>query len=95
MARIHSFYPRDLLDNKQAAEYAGVAESTIRQWKRRGLLEPALAGEGRGAPTLYNRPEIDEVKRKLAEAKAERDEWTRELITPGEAPPLPEVAEAA
>ncbi|MER7806153.1 MerR family transcriptional regulator [Streptomyces sp900116325] len=72
MARIHSFYPRDLLDNKQAAEYAGVAESTIRQWKRRGLLEPALAGEGRSAPTLYNRPDIDELQRKLAEAAAER-----------------------
>lgn len=73
MARIHSFYPRDLLDNKEAAEYAGVAESTIRQWKRRGLLEPALEGEGKRARTLYNRPDLDEVKRKLAEAEAERE----------------------
>lgn len=73
MARIHSFYPRDLLDNKQAAEYAGVAESTIRQWKRRGLLEPALEGEGKRSRTLYNRPDLDEVKRKLAAAEAERE----------------------
>jgi len=73
MARIHELYARDLLDNKQAAEYAGVAESTIRQWKRRGLLQPALEGEGKGARTLYNRPDLDEVKRQLAIAAAERE----------------------
>ena len=72
MSRLYDFYPRDLLDNKQAAEYAGVALSTIRQWVRRGLLEPALPGEGRGVPTLYNKPDLDAVKRKLAEAEAER-----------------------
>jgi DNA-binding transcriptional MerR regulator len=77
MARIHSFYARDLLDNKEAAEYAGVAESTIRQWKRRGLLEPALEGDGKKSRTLYNRPDLDEVKRKLAAAEAEREAaWT-------------------
>lgn len=73
MSRIHELYPRDLLDNKQAAEYAGVAESTIRQWKRRGLLQPALEGEGKGVRTLYNRPDIDQVKRQLAAAEAERE----------------------
>lgn len=79
MSRIHELYPRDLLDNKQAAEYAGVAESTIRQWKRRGLLEPALPSQGRGIPALYNKPDLDEVKRKLAEAEAEREAaWARE-----------------
>ncbi|MFF7184698.1 helix-turn-helix domain-containing protein [Streptomyces sp. NPDC008222] len=72
MSRIYDLYPRDLLDNKQAAEYAGVATSTIRQWVHRGLLEPALRGEGRGAPTLFNRPDLDEVKRILAEREAAR-----------------------
>lgn len=72
MSRIYDFYPRDLLDNKQAAEYAGVAPSTIRQWVHRGLLEPALKGEGRGAPTLYNRPDLDAVKQLLAEREAAR-----------------------
>jgi DNA-binding transcriptional MerR regulator len=72
MGRLHSFYARDLLDNKQAAEYAGVAPSTIRQWVHRGLLEPAMRGEGRGAPALYNRPDLDEVKRILAEREAAR-----------------------
>jgi len=72
MSRIYDFYPRDLLDNAQAAEYAGVAKSTIRQWVHRGLLEPALRSEGRGAPTLYNRPDIDEAKRILAEREAAR-----------------------
>jgi DNA-binding transcriptional MerR regulator len=72
MSRLHSFYARDLLDNKQAAEYAGVAPSTIRQWVHRGLLEPAMRGEGRGVPTLYNRPDLDEVKRILAEREAAR-----------------------
>ncbi|MEU9436583.1 helix-turn-helix domain-containing protein [Streptomyces sp. NPDC048252] len=72
MSRLHGLYARDLLDNEQAAEYAGVAKSTIRQWVHRGLLEPAMRGEGRGVPTLYNKPDLDEVKRKLAEAEAER-----------------------
>lgn len=72
MPSVYDLFPDDLLDNKQAAEYAGVAESTIRQWKRRGLLEPALAGEGKGIRTLYNKPDIDEAKRKLAEAEAAR-----------------------
>ena len=42
MSRLHALYARDLLDNEQAAEYAGVAKSTIRQWVHRGLLEPAM-----------------------------------------------------
>jgi predicted site-specific integrase-resolvase len=72
VARIHSFYPDNLLDNEQAAAYVGVAESTIRSWRRRGLLEPALLGEGRGVRTLFNRPDLDEVKAKLAAEDAER-----------------------
>jgi len=72
MSRLYSFYARDLLTPKQAAEYAEVAESTIRQWVHRGLLEPALPSQGRGIPALYNKPDLDEVKRKLAEAEAQR-----------------------
>jgi excisionase family DNA binding protein len=70
MSRLYDYYPRDLLDNAQAAEYAGVAKSTIRQWVHRGLLEPAL--HGNGERTLYNRPDLDEVKRILAEREAAR-----------------------
>ena len=94
MSRIYDFYPRDLLDNTEAAEYAGVAKSTIRQWVHRGLLEPALQGDGKGERTLYNRPDLDEVKRKLAEAEAERQAaWA--ALEPGIAPPLPCGARAA
>ncbi|HEY9375238.1 helix-turn-helix domain-containing protein [Streptomyces sp.] len=72
MSRLHNLYPKNLLTPKQAAAYAEVAESTIRQWVHRGLLEPALPSQGRGIPALYNAPDLDEVKRKLAEAEAER-----------------------
>ncbi|MFA4975675.1 helix-turn-helix domain-containing protein [Streptomyces sp. SID8014] len=72
MARIHTFHPRDLLDNAEAAAYAGVGESTIRQWKRRGLLEAALPGQGKGVRTLYSRQDIDAAKRTLAERAAAR-----------------------
>ncbi|MFJ5973531.1 helix-turn-helix domain-containing protein [Streptomyces sp. NPDC093060] len=72
MSRLYDFYARDLLTPKQAAEYAGVSESTIRQWVHRGLLEAALPSQGRGIPALYNRPDLDEVKRILAEREAAR-----------------------
>lgn len=72
MSRLYDLYARDLLKPKQAAAYAGVSESTIRQWVHRGLLEPALPSEGRGVPALYNRPDLDEVKRILAEREAAR-----------------------
>ncbi|MFF4489435.1 helix-turn-helix domain-containing protein [Streptomyces sp. NPDC001544] len=72
MSRLYDLYPRDLLTPKQAAEYAGVSESTIRQWVHRGLLEAAIPSQGRGVPGLYNRPDLDEVKRILAEREAAR-----------------------
>ncbi|MGW5197351.1 helix-turn-helix domain-containing protein [Streptomyces spiralis] len=72
MSRLYELYPQNLLTPKQAAEYAGVAESTIRQWVHRGLLEAALPSQGRGIPALYNRPDLDEVKRVLAEREAAR-----------------------
>lgn len=70
--RITSLYPDDLLTNKQAAAYAGVAESTIRQWVRRKLLTAAIPGDGRHNPALYGKPDIDEAKQILAEAEAAR-----------------------
>ncbi|MDX3027493.1 helix-turn-helix domain-containing protein [Streptomyces scabiei] len=72
MSRIYDLYPQNLLTPAQAAEYAGVRESTIRQWVHRGLLEAALPSQGRGVPALYNRPDLDEVKRILAEREAAR-----------------------
>jgi excisionase family DNA binding protein len=72
MSRLYDLYPRDLLTPTQAAEYAGVSESTIRQWVHRGLLEAALPSQGRGVPALYNKPDLDEVKRTLAEREAQR-----------------------
>lgn len=72
MSRLYDLYPQNLLNPSQAAEYAGVSESTIRQWVHRGLLEAALPSQGRGIPALYNRPDLDEVKRVLAERAAAR-----------------------
>lgn len=70
MSRIYDFYARDLLTPKEAAAYAGVSVSTIRQWVHRGFLEQAIPSEGRGVPALFNRPDLDEVKRLLAERAA-------------------------
>jgi excisionase family DNA binding protein len=72
MSRLHELYPDNLLTARQAAEYAGVAEPTIRQWVHRGLLEAALPSQGRGIPALFNKPDLDEVKRILAEREAAR-----------------------
>lgn len=72
MSHLYDLYPDDLLTPKQAAEYAGVSEPTIRQWVHRGLLEAALPSQGRGIPALFNRPDLDEVKRILAEREAAR-----------------------
>lgn len=77
MSRLYDLYARDLLPPKQAAEYAGVSESTIRQWVHRGLLEAALPSQGRGIPALYNKPDLDEVKRILAEREAQREAEAR------------------
>lgn len=72
MATIHSLYPDDLLDNAQAAEYAGVAESTIRRWVSRGWLQAAIPGQGKGVRALYAKPDLDETKRRITEAEAAR-----------------------
>lgn len=77
MSGIYDLYPQDLLTPAQAAEYVGVSESTIRQWVHRGLLEAALPSQGRGVPALYNKPDLDEVKRILAEREAQREAEAR------------------
>jgi DNA-binding transcriptional MerR regulator len=51
----------ELLTGPQAAELCGVDPSTIRQWKRRGMLQPAGLDE-------RNRP----LYRQLDVARAER-----------------------
>ncbi|MFE7040845.1 DNA-binding protein [Streptomyces atratus] len=73
---------RGLVSEKDAAYYAGRPGVTIRHWAHEGRIR--RHGSGRGN-VRYSVFELN---------KAERDEWTRELITPGEPPPLPEVANA-
>ncbi|MEV4033411.1 helix-turn-helix domain-containing protein [Streptomyces umbrinus] len=72
MATLTSLRPADLLDNDQAAQYAGVSRSTIRVWVHRGLLTVALPGDGHRHPNLYAKPDLDNARRSLAEAKAAR-----------------------
>jgi hypothetical protein len=74
---------RGLVSEKDAAYYAGRPGVTIRRWAHEGRIR--RYGSGRGN-VRYNVFELN---------KAERDEWTRELITPGEPPALPEAAQAA
>ncbi|MFF1348495.1 DNA-binding protein [Streptomyces sp. NPDC058322] len=74
---------RGLVSEKDAAYYAGRPGATIRRWAHEGRIR--RYGSGRGN-VRYNVFELNQ---------GVRDEWTRELITPGEAPPLPEVANAA
>lgn len=72
MATLTSLRPADLLDNDEAAKYAGVRPSTIRVWVHRGLLTVALPGNGHSHPNLYAKPDLDKAKRSLAEAEAAR-----------------------
>lgn len=76
--------PQPALVNEEAAAYwAGRPGVTIRRWAHEGRI--ARYGTGRGN-VRYNVHELP---------KAVRDEWTRELITPGDTPPLPADARAA
>ena len=74
---------RGLVSEKDAAYYAGRPGVTIRRWAHEGRIR--RYGSGRGN-VRYSVFELN---------KAERDEWTRELISPGEPPPLPDAAQAA
>ncbi|MER5912332.1 MerR family transcriptional regulator [Streptomyces sp. NPDC001982] len=70
MTRLTSIRPGELLDPDQAAEYAGVQPVTIRQWKHRGLLTPAIPGDGHRTRHLYAKPDLDRVRQALAQAAA-------------------------
>lgn len=72
-----------LVTEDAAAYYAGRPGVTIRRWAHEGRIQRYGAGRGK---VRYNVWELN---------KAERDEWTRELITPGPPPPLPAGARAA
>lgn len=72
LAPLPCLRPSDLLDPDQAAAYAGVEPPTIRQWKHRGLLAPAIPGDGHRTRHLYAKPDLDRVVRQLAHAEAAR-----------------------
>lgn len=67
---------------EDAAYYAGRPVGTIWRWASEGRI----TRYGSGKAVRYDLFELP---------KAIRDEWTRELITPGEPPPLPAGARAA
>ncbi|MEU8525270.1 DNA-binding protein [Streptomyces sp. NPDC048629] len=72
-----------LVNEEAAAYYAGRPRVTIRRWAHEGRIR--RYGSGRGN-VRYNVFELN---------KAERDEFTSELKSPGEVPPLPVGAKAA
>ncbi|MCY0928323.1 DNA-binding protein [Streptomyces sp. H27-H1] len=67
-----------LVTEDAAAYYAGRPGVTIRRWAHEGRIQ--RYGSGRGN-VRYNVFELN---------KADRDEWTRELIAPGVAPSIPQ-----
>jgi len=74
--------PPALVSAADAAYYAGRPVGTIWRWASEGRI----GRYGRGKNVRYNVHELPH---------APRDEYTRELIQPGETPPLPEGAVAA
>lgn len=74
--------PPGLVNAADAAYYAGRPVGTIWRWASEGRI----GRYGSGKNVRYNVFELN---------KAQRDEYTRELITPGEVPPLPQRAPRA
>lgn len=72
-----------LVDESAAAFWAGRPGVTIRRWAHEGRIQ--RYGSGRGN-VRYNVHELN---------KAVRDEWTGDLIVPGDPPRLPEGVRAA
>ena len=72
-----------LVDEEAAAWYAGRPASTIRRWAHEGRINRYGSGRGNIRYSVYELPH------------ARRDEYTRELLEPGTAPPLPVGARAA
>jgi hypothetical protein len=74
--------PPGYVSASDAAYYAGVPVGTIWRWASEGRI--GKIGRGKSAGYLvFDLP------------KAHRDEYTRQLIEPGIAPPLPTGAKAA
>lgn len=71
-----------LVTAEDAAYYAGRPVGTIWRWASEGRLLKV----GKGKNARYDASGLN---------KAHRDEWTRELITPGDPPPLPAGTRAA
>ncbi|HCA85754.1 MAG TPA: DNA-binding protein [Streptomyces sp.] len=75
--------PRGLITEADAAYYTGRPGVTIRRWAHEGRIN--RYGKGRG-----------KVRYRVSELPvAERDEWTRELVKPGDPPALPAGRKAA
>jgi hypothetical protein len=74
--------PLGYVTASDAAYYAGVPVGTIWRWASEGRI--SKTGKGKQARYLV----FDLIK-------APRDEHTRELLAPGQAPPLPPGAKAA
>lgn len=72
-----------LITEEMAAHWAGRPGSTIRRWAAEGRIR--RFGEGRGQ-VRYNLWDLH---------KAPRNEYTGDLLKPGETPELPTVARAA
>ncbi|HEY9370383.1 DNA-binding protein [Streptomyces sp.] len=66
-----------LVNEEAAAYYAGRPGVTIRRWAHEGRIKRYGSGRGQVRYNVFELP------------KAERDEWTRELITPGATPAMP------
>jgi DNA-binding transcriptional MerR regulator len=92
MASLVHVRASDLLDPDQAAAYAGVEPVTIRQWKHRGLLAPAIPGDGHRTRHLYAKSDIDTVKLHLAQAEVERATTLHTNDQPSTQPPAPATA---
>lgn len=72
-----------LVNEEAAAYYAGRPGVTIRRWAHEGRINRYGTGRGNVRYNVFELP------------KAERDEWTRQLITPGAPPPMPQRAPRA
>ena len=74
--------PPRLVTTEDAAYYTGRPAGTIWRWASEGRIRRY----GTGRSVRYDIADLPH---------AVRDEWTKELIQPGDAPPLPEGAQAA
>lgn len=62
--------PGDLLSTVETAEALGVERSTISRWVTSGRIKPAHRMPGATGAFLFDRREVQRVKRSLAEPEA-------------------------